>query len=219
MTKKIVNKLFKDNKLIYFGIVYITFIITLLISILFIRNIPVKEKIVYVPVYINMEEETKTCLSNTPIIKEELIIYDNSNLKKCSSLTEEDLNIILKDTNLEEQSSFILEMESKYNINGVFLTALILNNSSYGTSERCILYNNYTNLAVYDDYSQGMIFESPEECIEFTANLLCSEYLNEDGNYFNGYSLNDISKNFCNSEIWINNINEISIDILNTLNK
>lgn len=159
-------------------------------------------------IYINGERLDLDNL-DIPVIK-----YNKNDLREKSNLTEKELSQILKGTNMEELVPYLISAEKEYGVNAMVLTGMIANNSNWNTSERAVKYNNVFNLGVFENNSKGLTFKSKEEAINYTAKLLANEYLNEDGMYFNGYSLKNVSENFCNSNVWVNNVNNIIYNLL-----
>ncbi|MRC15145.1 glucosaminidase [Bacillus thuringiensis] len=73
------------------------------------------------------------------------------------------------------------EVESKYNVNALFLYSLAIHESYYGTSALAKDKNNLFGLKATDDspYGNGEAFNSKEDCIEHAAKLYMNEgYLN-----------------------------------------
>lgn len=142
------------------------------------------------------------------------MLYNKKDIRQKSNVSEEELSQMLKGTNMEELVPYLVDAEKNHNINALVLTGIIANNSDWNTSDRAEKYNNVSHLGVYDNNAKGLVFNSKEECIDYTARLLSNEYLNEDGAYFNGYSLKNVSESFCNSDVWVNNINNIIYNLL-----
>ncbi|MDZ5606104.1 S-layer homology domain-containing protein [Bacillus pseudomycoides] len=73
------------------------------------------------------------------------------------------------------------EVESKYNVNALFLYSLAVHESLYGTSDLAKDKNNLFGLRATDDspYGNGEQFNSKEDCIEHAAKVYMNEgYLN-----------------------------------------
>ncbi|PGO20736.1 glucosaminidase [Bacillus cereus] len=73
------------------------------------------------------------------------------------------------------------EVESKYNVNALFLYSLAIHESYYGTSALAKDKNNLFGLKATDDspYGNGEAFNSKEDCIEHAAKVYMNEgYLN-----------------------------------------
>ncbi|MBJ7985764.1 MULTISPECIES: S-layer homology domain-containing protein [Bacillus] len=73
------------------------------------------------------------------------------------------------------------EVESKYNVNALFLYSLAVHESLYGTSDLAKDKNNLFGLNATDDspFGNGLTFNSKEDCIEHAAKVYMNEgYLN-----------------------------------------
>ncbi|MGG2093553.1 S-layer homology domain-containing protein [Bacillus sp. S13(2024)] len=73
------------------------------------------------------------------------------------------------------------EVESKYNVNALFLYSLAVHESLYGTSQLAKEKNNLFGLRATDDspFGNGETFNSKEDCIEHAAKVYMNEgYLN-----------------------------------------
>ena len=101
---------------------------------------------------------------------------------------------MLKGTKLEGIEQALLNAEKEYNVNAIFLTSIVANESGWGTSKRAQTQNNLTGYAVYHDLSRGTTFSSKDQCIYGTAKLLANNYLNPNGKYYNGTSIYDVNK-------------------------
>ena len=61
-------------------------------------------------------------------------------------------------------------------------------------------------------------FDSWQECLEYKASLLYNQYLNENGAYFNGYSIWNVNVRYCEGTQWAENINSIAYGLLSKVN-
>lgn len=209
MMKDIIKNWLTDSKFLMISSMYICIITTALLFVGFNKeektinnNINYIEKLILIGNNKDINLNTKNAL-----------IYNKDDVRTKSNVTEEELTKMLKGTKMEELVPYLVATEDNYGINVIVLTSIIANNSNWNTSERSEKYNNVSHLGD----KNGLKFNSKEECIDFTAKLLSEEYLQEEGTYFKGYSLKDISINFCNSDIWVNNINNIIYNLLYTL--
>ena len=168
---------------------------------------------------------TETVLSNNeplailPKITEKKVVTvqsDKNDVTKLSNISEQELSDRLEGTKLAGLAPSILLAEQKYHINAIFLTSLIINNSNWGNSIRTTNNNNLTNINVTDNKSMGSHFYSKEDCIDYTAVLLAAEYLDKDGLYYEGKSIENISTHYCNgSSSWTDNVTSITQELLN----
>lgn len=125
--------------------------------------------------------------------------YNMYDLREPSGVWVEELDVILKDTGLEDISDVLIYCEDTYHVNALFLLALVSWESSYGTSDLAVYKNNLTGYMAYNEnsYNSAKYFKSKAECVETTAKLLANNYLNEEGAYFEGFGIEDVNKHYC----------------------
>lgn len=163
----------------------------------------------------------KQMIKPIPIV---MLTYDPNDLTKLSNVTYNQLYNVLKNTALESLTYVFIKAEKIYNINAIFLVALVATESTWGTSKRVIEQNNLTGHGVHLASSRGSNFTSKEQSILETAAMLSKEYLNKNGKYYNGKSIWAVNQRYSlypnktvNAE-WARVINEIAIyDIKNKI--
>ena len=173
----------------------INIILILLIYIIPSKNIEItKEEIIQITETIkitNRGMEQKRNIKN-------LNIDVNSDLRILSNLTAEEYNKILENTELNNLGNALEKAEKEYGINGLYLMGLACLESGYGKSEFARKRNNLVGWnAVNSNPNKASYFESKEECILYVAERLKTNYLNENGCYFNGYSARAIDVKYC----------------------
>ena len=173
----------------------INIILILLIYIIPSKNIEItKEEIIQITETIkitNRGMEQKRNIKN-------LNIDVNSDLRILSNLTAEEYNKILENTELNNLGNALEKAEKEYEINGLYLMGLACLESGYGKSEFARKRNNLVGWnAVNSNPNKASYFESKEECILYVAKRLKTNYLNENGCYFNGYSARAIDVKYC----------------------
>lgn len=147
------------------------------------------------------------------------IQYNEFDLREVSNVTEDELNQILDGTNLKELVPYYKEAEEKYGVNALFLIGITALESGWGTSDRAIYDNNYTGFGVYDDSSEGINSSTKRGNILGTAKCLSEQYLSENGDYYNGYSIKEVNIKYCldknkNPDYnWSTEINKIVKDL------
>lgn len=138
-----------------------------------------------------------------------------------SGFTEEDfVNIftgISSDKNkiFEENATVFYELEQKYNVNGLFLAAIGIHESGWGTSKISQDKKNLFGYGAYDatPYESSFTFETYAEGIETLAKSMSKYYLNESGTklwdgevatgvYYNGSNLKGINIRYASDELW-----------------
>lgn len=156
------------------------------------------------------------------IIPEEIIIdpiinldlTTTSDLRTPSNLKAEDYDKMLEETNLYGIGIALEQAEKEHNVNGLYLMGLACLESGYGTSNYAINRNNLVGWnAVNSNPNKASYFESKEQCILYVAEKLKTNYLTENGCYFNGYSAKAIDVKYCSD---INHADKI-VQIVNKL--
>ena len=85
--------------------------------------------------------------------------------------------------------------------------------SAWGESNRAVNDNNMTGYAVYNDHSRGVVFNSKEECILRTAQLLKEDYIPKDSKHSTGANIWSINKVYSADTNWANTISSIANDL------
>ncbi|MBQ9659070.1 MAG: G5 domain-containing protein [Clostridia bacterium] len=145
-------------------------------------------------------------------------------LNKPSGLTLEQFKKILtddKDKNkiFEKNAEFFYYIEKQYNINGVFVAAVAIHESSWGTSS---LAKNKKNLFGYgasdsDPYNNAYKFTSYSESIDLMARVFVKYYINPkgtkiygdekaSGKYYNGSTISDVNKKYATDNAWTSGV-------------
>ncbi len=141
-------------------------------------------------------------------------------LNKPSGLNLSDFKKILTDTK-DKKNIFIdnaevfFKLEEKYNINGVFVAAIGIHESNWGTSTIATDKNNLFGYGSYDrgPYENSLTFETYEEGIDIVAKNLVKNYLNESGTqiydnniatgkFYNGATVSGVNKRYASDENW-----------------
>ena len=119
----------------------------------------------------------------------------------------------------DENAEYFYYAEKQYRINGVFLAAVAIHESGWGTST---IAKNKKNLFGYgaidsNPYGGAYNFESYNEGIDLVARALVKYYLNEngteifDGNiangkFYNGNNLSAVNKVYASDKNWANGV-------------
>ena len=160
------------------------------------------------------DELLKELLEKRELNKE--IIYNPYNLREKSNLSKEQIYNLLEGSNLQVLSDSYYEMESKYNVNAIFLMALNMEESGHGTSDLALLNNNIGGVK---SASGGWAsFSDWNHSLEYIANLIDEMYLSEDGAYYNGTSIYDVNVRYCEGNQWAYNLNTIAMELLERVN-
>lgn len=152
----------------------------------------------------------------------------NMRLNKPSGLTREDFIKVFTDNSsdtykiFEENAEVFYEIEEKYSINGIFVAAIGIHESNWGTSNIAIQKRNLFGYGSYDGdpYNSSYLFESYQYGIETVAKTLVKNYLNPEGTeiydgeiatgaYYNGPNIEAVNVRYASDQNWSNRIFEI----------
>lgn len=148
----------------------------------------------------------------------EIIAVDNNlgnisfdmDLRTKSKYTAEDYNVILSGTGLQGLGNSFKKCDD-IGVNSLFIIALACHESDYGRSDLSLYKNNIFGFRAYDKdpYNSAKYFSSKEECIEYVSKYICDNYLNQNGKYFNGYTLTSINIKYATDKTWAKKIYNI----------
>ena len=149
--------------------------------------------------------------------------YDMA-LNKPSGFTLEQFQKALtddKDKNkiFENNSEYFYLIEQQYNINGIFVAAVGIHESAWGTSKIAQNKHNLFGYGAYDSnpYNGAYSFTDYSECIDLIARVFIKYYINPsgtkiyDGNiasgkYYSGSTLASINKRYATDSNWANSV-------------
>lgn len=186
--------------------------------------------------YITSEAVTPGIAEKSRIKRLEISLKPEMMLNKPSGLTKDDFKKVLSGINndankiFENNAEVFFEMEQKYNINGIFLAALGMHESNWGTSTIAQEKKNLFGYGSYDSsaYESSFEFESYEEGIETVAKSLVKNYLNEagteiydgetaSGTYYNGATLAGVNIRYASDSNWATRIYNIMVSLYENL--
>ena len=148
----------------------------------------------------------------------------NMNLNNPSGLTIEQFKKVLtddKDKNkiFENNSQYFYYIEKQYNINGVFVAAVGIHESAWGTSKIAMNKKNLFGYGAYDSnpYNGAYSFSDYSECIDLIARVFVKYYLNPKGTeiyngekaigtYYYGSTLKGINTKYATDKNWANSV-------------
>lgn len=143
-------------------------------------------------------------------------------LNKPSGLSLEQFQKVLtdsKDTNkiMQNNAEYFYYIEQQYNINGVFVAAIAIHESAWGTSKIAQNKHNLFGYGAYDSnpYGGAYDFTDYSECIDLIARVLVKHYLNPKGTiiydgeqatgkYYNGPTLTGVNTKYATDKNWAN---------------
>ena len=164
------------------------------------------------------EEETQQKPSTNDI--QELDF--NMALNQPSGLTIEQFKKVLSDSKdknniFEENAEYFYYIEEQYNINGLFVAAVGIHESAWGTSKLAINKKNLFGYGASDSnpYGNAYSFDNYSESIDLLARVFTKYYLNPkgtsiyggevaNGRYYNGNTLSAVNKKYASDSNWAN---------------
>ena len=184
-----------------------------------------KEATTYIDINAKNEENSKNS-STSQKSKSELISNLNFNmaLNKPSGLSLDQFKKILtddKDKNgvFESDAEYFYYIEKQYNINGVFVAAVGIHESGWGTSKISLEKYNLFGYGAYDSspYNSAYDFANYSESIDLIARVFVKYYINPagtsiysgekaSGKYYNGPTLSGINTKYATDKGWANKV-------------
>lgn len=127
-----------------------------------------------------------------------------------SGLTLSDYKTIFAYNESDENNIFANNAENFYNaeqeyqINGIFLAAIGIHESAWGTSQIAKNKNNLFGYGAYDRDPEGCAneFETYADAINTVASALKTNYLSETGSYYNGTTAEAVNTRYASDEKW-----------------
>lgn len=148
----------------------------------------------------------------------------NMALNKPSGLTLEQCKKVLtdsKDVNnvFSANAEYFYYIEQQYGINGIFVAAIGIHESAWGTSRISLNKKNLFGYGAYDSspYSSSYNFDTYSEGIDLIARVLVKHYLNPKGTaiyggetatgkYYNGNTLTGVNQKYASDKNWANKV-------------
>ena len=148
----------------------------------------------------------------------------NMALNKPSGLTLEQFKKVLNDSKdvkgiFAANAEYFYYIEKQYNVNGLFVAAIGIHESAWGTSKISANKKNLFGYGAYDSspYSSSYSFSTYSEGIDLIARVLVKYYLNPNGTaiygsevangkYYNGNTISDVNKKYASDKNWANKV-------------
>lgn len=146
---------------------------------------------------------------------------ESMSVNKASGLTLEDFKKALsnnpKDVNkiFENNAEAFFNAEKKYNVNGIFIAAIGINESAWGTSNIALTKKNLFGYGAYDrdPYNSSYTFENYEDGIDLVTKVMAKYYLNPagtkifgdemaTGKYYNGPTIAAVNMKYASDTEW-----------------
>lgn len=160
----------------------------------------------------------------------------NMALNKPSGLTLEQFKKVLsnqsndKNKVFKNNAEYFYYAEKQYNINGVFIAAVGIHESGWGTSKISLNKKNLFGYGAYDSspYSSSYSFSSYSEGIDLIARVFVKYYLNPagtkiyngeiaSGKYYNGNTLSAVNKRYASDKNWSNKVYKYMCELYNSI--
>lgn len=105
---------------------------------------------------------------------------------------------------IENNAQYFYYAEQQYGINGMFLAAVAIHESGWGTSKISLDKKNLFGYGAYDGsaYQSAWSFESYAEGIDLLARVFTKYYLSESGSHYNGKTLEAVNKKYATDKAW-----------------
>jgi len=174
------------------------------------------------------EKTTPKIVEQNRIQKLLLTLDINMALNEPSGLTLKDFQRILSNQSsdlnhiFKDNAEAFYNVEQRYNVNGVFLAALAIHESGWGTSTISIDKKNLFGYGAYDSnpYDGAYTFETYEEGVDLLGQVFAKHYINTagtkihngeiaTGKYYNGSSLSAINVRYSTDEEWATKVYSI----------
>ena len=126
-----------------------------------------------------------------------------------------------KDKNkiFEKNAKYFYYAEKQYNINGMFVAAVGIHESAWGTSKIALNKNNLFGYGAYDSnpYNGAYTFDDYAEAIDLVSRVFVKYYLNPkgekiydgqlaNGKYYSGNTLSAVNKRYATDKNWANGV-------------
>lgn len=160
------------------------------------------------------EAVTPMITEKNRIAKLQANLSEDMDLSKPSGLTLSDYKTIFaynaSDTNniFAENAEAFYNAEQTYGINGIFLAAIGIHESAWGTSKIAKNKNNLFGYGAYDRDPEGCanMFETYADAINTVAEALEKNYLSETGSFYNGTTAESVNKRYASDKEWHNKV-------------
>lgn len=119
-----------------------------------------------------------------------------------SLVTSYEIDMLLADSELAGLGRAFVEAEAESNVNAMFLLALAVHESSWGSSALAREKNNLFGFGAYDrnPYHGAQVFATKEECVKHVAQFLRAHYL--EGDYYRGKTIQSINEIYASDRAW-----------------
>ncbi|MBO5245274.1 MAG: glucosaminidase domain-containing protein [Selenomonadales bacterium] len=119
-----------------------------------------------------------------------------------SLVTAYEIDAILEGTGMAGLGRAFVEAEAESKINAMFLLALAIHESNWGSSAIAREKNNLFGFTAYDSnpYEEAASFRTKGDCVRFVARYLREHYI--EGDYYHGTTIQNINQNYAKDRAW-----------------
>ena len=119
-----------------------------------------------------------------------------------SLVTAYEIDMVLAESPLAGLGRAFIEAEAESKVNAMFLLALAVHESNWGSSVLAREKNNLFGFGAYDSnpYHGAKVFASKEECVKHVAQFLRDHYL--EGSYYRGKTIQSINQTYASDRAW-----------------
>lgn len=135
---------------------------------------------------------------------------DKNDISKPSNMSVEAIYNLLEDTTYQtyDIAQLLYDAErADYPVNAIFMISLTRHESWHGKSELAMSRNNISSWRLSD--GDWRYFETKYDCMKRTIKLISEEYVNPEGQFFYGTSLDGIGHYYCEGNLWAGYISEM----------
>jgi beta-N-acetylglucosaminidase len=169
------------------------------------------------------EKKVEVSTSTSSTASPEGLSFDMK-LNKPSGFTLEQFKQALSDSKdknkiFEKNAEYFYYIESQYNINGMFVAAVGIHESAWGTSKLALNKHNLFGYGAYDSnpYNGAYSFDDYSESIDLLARVFVKYYLNPagtkiygdevaSGKYYSGGTLTAVNSKYASDSNWANSV-------------
>lgn len=141
---------------------------------------------------------------------DDLCYFDTNDLSAPSGISVQKAYELLKDTSYQtwDMANLLVQGEKReYPVNAIFMISLTRHESWHGKSELAKEKNNISSMK--NGRGDWRYFDSKLECMRATIDLISNEYLNPEGLFYNGTSIDEVGIYYCEGNIWSGLIQEM----------
>lgn len=165
---------------------------------------------------LRLEEEARQRAIQEELERQRKPHFNAYDVRERSNVTESQMANLLSNTGLSDVSWVFTFAEDTFGVNALFLLGITALESGWGTSHRAVNHNNLTGYNIVSD-SSVYTFPSRADSVLATAKLLAKDYLDENGRYYNGFSVQSVNEKYCANNDWSDKVIAISTKMRNNL--